>query len=341
MACPVEIPAGMCSDHHVEPLLRNLRDYIGLHTPVRNENGDIIDLTLVWWNDAYEGIRIHPPVLGQSMMATYYQPEGVLEIVEDVLQNGTYKQIFSIGENSEDRYRAPEVLVRIEVTWMQVGDAIVEIGSDLSEMTALELELISQRKAFTDATRVATLQLERSRIARDLHDSIIQNLFAISLNLKTREDKDWAINSLNDVITEIRSTIFDITPDSRPPLKECVEKIVDMFSGAWPSPPVLHIHLERELPDDLVEDIENVIREGLSNAARHAKASHVEVSVSVTADDITVLISDDGIGPQGAQRRRGGGTLSLHHRATERGGQYLLTPGSTSGSILTWTCPIN
>lgn len=341
MTCPVEIPAGMCSDHHVEPLLRNLRDYIGLHAPVRNENGDIVDLTLIWWNDAYESVRIYPPVLGQSMMATYYDPEGVLEIVEQVLEKGTFKQLFAIGENSEDRYRTPEVLVRIEVTWMQVGDAIIEIGSDLSEMTALELELIAQRKAFTDATRQATIELERSRIARDLHDSIIQSLFAISLNLKTREDKDWAINSLNEVITEIRSTIFDITPDSPTPLKESVEKIVDMFSNAWPSPPSIQIHIERELPDDLVDDIENVVREGLSNAARHAKASHVDVSVSVTASDITVLITDDGVGPQGSQRRRGGGTLSLDHRATVRGGQYLLTPGSTSGSILSWTCPIN
>jgi signal transduction histidine kinase len=331
----------MCSDHQVEPLLRNLRDYIGLHQLVRNEFGDIVDLHLLWWNDAYEGIRIRPPVVGQSMMATYYEPEGVLEIVAQVLEQGTVKQIFSIGENAVDHYRPPELLVRIEVTWMLVGDAIVEIGSDLSQMTALELDLIAQRKAYTDATRQATLELERSRIARDLHDSIIQNLFAISLNLKTREDKDWAINSLNDVISEIRSTIFHITPDSRPPLKESVEKIVEMFSGAWPSPPTLHLHFARELPDDLVEDVENVIREGLSNAARHAKASHVEISVTVTADDITVLITDDGIGPQGAQRRRGGGTLSLDYRATVRGGQYLLTPGSTSGSILTWTCPIN
>lgn len=341
MPCPVEIPAGMCSDHQVEPLLRNLRDYIGLHQLVRNENGDIVDLSLVWWNDAYEGIRIHPPVLGQSMMATYYEPEGVLEIVAQVLEQGTVKQIFSIGENAVDHYRPPELLVRIEVTWMLVGDAIVEIGSDLSQMTALELDLIAQRKAYTDATRQATLELERSRIARDLHDSIIQNLFAISLNLKTREDKDWAINSLNDVISEIRSTIFDITPDSRPPLKDSVEKIVEMFSGAWPSSPTLHLRLERELPDDLVDDIENVIREGLSNAARHAKASHIDISVSVTAENVTVLITDDGIGPQGAQRRRGGGTLSLDHRAAVRGGQYLLTPGSTSGSILSWSCPIN
>lgn len=330
----------MCSDHQVEPLLRNLRDYIGLHQPVRNENGDITDLQLLWWNDAYEGIRIHPPVVGQSMMTTYFEPEGVLEIVQQVLEQGTVKQLFAIGENSEDRYRAPEVLVRIEVTWMQVGDAIVEIGSDLSEMTALELELIAQRKAFTDATRQTVLEAERSRIARDLHDSIIQNLFAISLNLKTREDKDWAIDSLNDVISEIRSTIFDITPDSRPPLTECIEKVVDMFKGAWPSPPTLHVHLERELPDDLVEDVENVLREALSNAARHAKATNVEASVLVTADTISVTVTDDGIGPEGSKRRKGG-TLSLAHRATTHGGSFALQPGPNGGSVMTWVCPIN
>ena len=340
MPCPIEIPAGMCSDHQVEPLLRNLRDYIGLHTPVRNENGDIVDLQLQWWNDAYEGIRIHPPVVGQSMMTTYFEPEGVLEIVEQVFQQGTVKQLFAIGENSEDRYRAPELLVRIEVTWMLVGDAIVEIGSDLSEMTALEMELIAQRKAFTDATRQTLLEAERSRIARDLHDSIIQNLFAISLNLKTREDKDWAINSLNDVISEIRSTIFDITPDSRPPLTECIEKVVDMFSSAWPSPPTLHVHLERELPDDLVDDVENVLREALSNAARHAKATNVEASVLVTTDTISVTVTDDGIGPQGSKRRKGG-TLSLAHRATTNGGSFALQPGPNGGSVMTWVCPIN
>jgi signal transduction histidine kinase len=330
----------MCSDHQVEPLLRNLRDYIGLHQPVRNENGDIVDLQLLWWNDAYEGIRIHPPVVGQSMMTTYFEPEGVLEIVEQVFQQGTVKQLFTIGENSKDRYRAPELLVRIEVTWMQIGDEIVEIGSDLSDMTALELELIAQRKAFTDATRQTTLEVERTRIARDLHDSIIQNLFAISLNLKTREDKDWAINSLNDVISEIRSTIFDITPDSRPPLTECIEKVVDMFSSAWPSPPILHVHLERELPDDLVDDVENVLREALSNAARHAKANNVEASVLVTTDTISVTVTDDGIGPQGSKRRKGG-TLSLAHRATTHGGSFALQPGPNGGSVMTWICPIN
>lgn len=340
MPCPVEIPAGMCSDHQVEPLLRNLRDYIGLHTPVRNENGDIVDLQLLWWNDAYEGIRIQPPVVGQSMMAMYFEPEGVLEIVEQVLEQGTVKQTFAIGENSIDRYRIPEALVRIEVTWMLVGDAIVEIGSDLSEMTALEMELITQRKAFTDATRQTLLEVERSRIARDLHDSIIQNLFAISLNLKTREDKNWAIDSLNDVISEIRSTIFDITPDSRPPLTECIGKVFDMFKGAWPSPPTLHVHLERELPDDLVEDVENVLREALSNAARHARATNVEASVLVTTDTISVTVTDDGIGPQGSKRRKGG-TLSLAHRATTHGGSFALQPGPNGGSVMTWICPIS
>lgn len=298
MTCPVNIPAGMCSDHQLERLLTNLRDYIGIHQLVRNDSGEIVDATLLWWNEAYEAIRVSPPVLGQTVMSTYYDPAGVIDIMNQVMQQGTVKQIFDIGENSVDRYRAPEVLVRIEVTWMRVGEAIVEIGSDLSEMTALELELIAQRKAFTDATRQATLEVERSRIARDMHDSIIQNLFAISLNLKTRDDKEWAIESLHQVISEIRSTIFEIAPTERAPLKDSIEKIVDMFSSAWPTSPTLQLHLERELPDDLVDDIENVIREGLSNVARHAQASHVEVSVIVTAENASVTITDDGIGPQ-------------------------------------------
>jgi signal transduction histidine kinase len=103
----------------------------------------------------------------------------------------------------------------------------------------------------------------------------------------------------------------------------------------------LQLHIERELPDDLVDDIENVIREGLSNAARHAKATHVDIDISVTADNVNVAIKDDGIGPQGSQRRRGGGTLSLDHRANVNGGHYSLQPGSPSGSVLTWSCPIN
>lgn len=340
MVCPSSIPEGLCTDHRIESVLTSLRDYIGIHQPVRDENGKFIDATLLWWNDAYENIRVNPPTLGQTMMSTYYDPEAAVAILQKAFEEGTYKQIFDIGENSVDRYRAPEILVRIEVTWMRVGEVVVEIGSDLSEMTALELELIAQRKAFTDATRQATLEVERSRIARDMHDSIIQNLFAVSLNLKTRDDKDWAIESLNQVISEIRSTIFDIQPTERAPLKVSIEKIVDMFSSAWATPPTLHLCLERELPDDLVDDIENVLREGLSNAARHAKASHIDIDVSVTTENISVIITDDGIGPQ-TSRRRGGGTLSLAHRANTHGGHHSLKPGPASGSVLTWTCPIS
>ncbi len=340
MPCPVHIPQGMCSEEKVESLMSNLRDYIGLHRLVRDESGKVIDAVLIWWNDQYESIRVTPPFVGQSMMATYYEPEGALQFVEQAFEQGVVKQIFHIGEDEVDQYRNPEVLVRIDVTWMRTGDSVVEIGSDLSDMTALELELIAQRKAYTDATRQSTLEAERSRIARDLHDSIIQNLFAISLNLKTRDDKEWAINSLHEVISEIRSTIFDIVPSEHPPLRDSIEKIVDMFATAWPTPPEVQLHLEHELPTDLLDDVENVIREGLSNAARHAKATHVKISVDVTSDLIEVEIEDDGVGPQGNQRRRGG-TLSLAHRASTHGGEFSLLPGSTSGTVFRWKCPLS
>jgi hypothetical protein len=83
----------MCSVHQVEPLLRSLHDYVGLHKLVRNEKGDVVDLSLVWWNDSYEDIRIHPTVVGQSMMATYYEPEGVIKIVERTGTSGAVLEV--------------------------------------------------------------------------------------------------------------------------------------------------------------------------------------------------------------------------------------------------------
>jgi two-component system sensor histidine kinase DevS len=273
-------------------------------------------------------------------MATYHEPHVALSFVRKAWDKGQCCQIFELSEETVDRYRPPETLVRIEVTWVRLGDLILEIGSDLSEMTRLEMELIAQREAYSQATRETLLSIERTRISRDLHDSIIQSLFAISLNLRARDDKEWAIESIHQVITEIRSTIFEMAPTSRRPLTETIESIVALFAGAWLTPPVLTLHVERELPNDLELDVENVVKESLSNAARHARATTVTVDVRVTTTRIDITVRDNGIGPSGKKRRKAGIT-SLALRATERGGQYSLTEAENGGTVMQWTCPIN
>ena len=339
MTCPLPFPNGLASTANMEAVLSALRDYIGIHHLVFDESGTLVDTELVWWNPGYEHIRITPVVPRQTMMSTYHEPHVSLAYVDEAWKNGRACQIFELNEDTVDRYRAPETLVRIEVTWLRLGDVVLEIGSDLSEMTALEIELAIQREAYLDATRESVLSAERSRIGRDLHDSVIQSLFAISLNVKSGLDSESAAQAINDVITSIRSTIFEIDPTTRPPVRDTIEGIIDLFRPAWERDVITNIRIERELPDDIVADVQNVIRETLSNAARHAHAQQVEVNVTIDQSHVAICISDDGIGPQGIERRKAG-TLSLSRRATARNGTFEIAPASGGGTVVTWTCPI-
>jgi signal transduction histidine kinase len=339
MTCPKPPPAAIFNNN-TALVLTSLRDYIGIHEPVFDTEGQIVDAVLVWWNQPYEEIRTNPPSVNQSLLSTYFQPHIALEYVQRTWSESPVKQIFELSEETFDRYRPPEVFVRIEVTWLRVGDFIVEIGSDLSEVTALEMELVSQRQAYNDATREAFLNIERTRIGHDLHDSVIQNLFAVTLRLQAQKSEPWVVDALHNVITEIRETIFKIDPDGQIPLQVRVEKVIEMFSGAWQEPIERRIEIKREVPDDIADDIENVLREGLSNAARHAKATTVLVHLDVSESHASLSITDNGIGPAGLKRRKAG-TLSLAHRAQSHGGQFTITEGVNGGSHLSWECPLS
>lgn len=338
MTCPAAPPSSIC-DHHTALILSSLRDYIGIHQPVFDDNGNIVDAELVWWNQPYEEIRTQPPVVNQSLLSTYYQSHIALDFVQRAWNESSVKQFFELGEDTFDRYRPPEVLVRIEVTWLRIGGLIVEIGSDLSEITALEMELIAQRQAYTDATREALLGIERSRIGHDLHDTVIQNLFAITLRLQAQNSEPWIVGALHNVISEIRETIFNIDPDGQIPLRVRVERIIKMFSGAWEEPIECNIDVAREVPDDVAHDMENVLREGLSNAARHAKATKVRVDLTVTKSRVEIHIIDNGIGPAGLKRRKAG-ILSLANRAESHGGTFSITENEGGGTHLSCGCDL-
>ena len=338
MTCPVPPPETIC-DHHTALILSSLRDYIGIHSPVFDEEGKIIDTELVWWNEPYEAIRTSPPHLNQTMTSTYFEPHEALSYVRKAWENESTPQVFELSEDTVDRYRPPEVIVRIEVTWLRAGGLVIEIGSDLSEMTALELELVAQRQAYLDATREALLNAERTRIGHDLHDSVIQDLFAITLRLQAQRSEPWVTDAIHDVISGIRSTIFEIEPSSNPPARARIEKVIESFASAWPNPVVTNIKIAREMPDDIMNDVENVLREGLSNAARHARATQVTVEVVVSADALRITITDDGIGPHGLKRRKAG-TLSLARRAESHQGTFAISGAPGGGSLLEWACPL-
>lgn len=90
MTCPSPPPSSICN-HHTALILSSLRDYIGVHEPVFDESGQIVDALLVWWNQPYEQIRTNAPVERQSLMTTYFQPHIALDFVSEAWNNSMTK----------------------------------------------------------------------------------------------------------------------------------------------------------------------------------------------------------------------------------------------------------
>jgi signal transduction histidine kinase len=191
---------------------------------------------------------------------------------------------------------------------------------------------------------------DRERIARDLHDVVIQRLFATGLHLQTaaqlasRPDVaqriSGAVDDLDTTIRDIRTAIFEL----RAPVSAALRtEIRDLVSGAEQSlgfRPELRLDgpVDSAVPDDLRPDLLAVIRETLSNAARHARASVVRVDVQAGNGRVSVTVADNGVGTADAQPR--GGLVNLRERAERHGGTFVLQPADPTGTKAVWRVPI-
>ncbi|UQB13601.1 GAF domain-containing sensor histidine kinase [Clavibacter nebraskensis] len=227
------------------------------------------------------------------------------------------------------------------------ADLDLDLIADFAAHASVALELRGARAA---RERVALLE-DRGRIARDLHDNVIQRLFAAGLSLNgmdvhalapsVRARIDAVQTLLDDAIAEIRTSVFALRA-SQPRAAGARHRLLDVVSevaGSFPTPPriVFHGHVDEVVAGDLLDDVEAVVREGLANAVPHADATAVVVEVGCTADATTVRISDDGRGPAG--RTRASGIRNLEARAEALGGSSSLAPQDAGGAVLTWSVP--
>lgn len=229
------------------------------------------------------------------------------------------------------------------------GTTGAEPMSAMSELTTFVqhagLALLAGRSR-RDRAQVALLD-ERQRIARDMHDHVIQRLFATGLSLQAAAQPgpanariEEAVDELDAVIREIRMTIFELqTPDPEGQRAQ-LEQLVAGFARGFGSRPALELTGEPEaVPADAWSDLLAVVREGLSNALRHSRATTVSVCVQVppAAGPLVVEVHDDGRGvAPGAARS---GLVNLDERATGRGGSFRILAGDP-GTILRWEVPL-
>jgi signal transduction histidine kinase len=206
-------------------------------------------------------------------------------------------------------------------------------------------------------TRVQALALveDRERIARDLHDTVIQRLFATGLSLQgtarlvTTDANaavgriEAAVDDLDLTVKHIRSAIFELESTrttSRGLLRGRVLALGREAAGALGFEPRCFFDgpVDSSIDDELATELLATMREALSNVARHAQATRVEVEVVVT-DQVTLRVVDNGTGPAGANRAGGHGLKNMEARAVQHDGRFELRAGTTEGSVLEWQVP--
>ncbi len=222
----------------------------------------------------------------------------------------------------------------------------VAMAAAFAEQAALALELA---RAQSDRARLAVYE-DRDRIARDLHDVVVQRLFAVGLSLRTMsrrtlpEDEqlrriDQAVDDLDATVKELRRSIFQL--HRRPgegDLRADLEGIVAAARTPLGFMPELSVEGSIEsIPDVVVPHLLAVLREALSNAARHAGAARVDVGLTV-ADEIVLSVVDDGRGLSEVGRR--GGLDNMQRRADSLGGVCVIDTGQAGGTSVSWRVPI-
>lgn len=192
---------------------------------------------------------------------------------------------------------------------------------------------------------------ERARIARDLHDHVIQRLFAIGLSMQRTATElpdpasrrlRAAVDDIDETISQIRTTIYRLSTPIRvteTTLRARIDQLVDDLEPVLGVRPDLEINgrVDLGVSEELADDCVAVLREALSNVARHAAATSVAVRVCVTPDELRIEVTDDGRGIRSATRRSG--LANLRDRARRRGGELDVTPRDPSGTRLCWTVP--
>jgi signal transduction histidine kinase len=230
---------------------------------------------------------------------------------------------------------------------MPMTPAAVEMLFSFAAQAGVGLELAARRK---DAERFAVFE-DRDRIARDLHDQVIQRLYATGMSLQGVSarlgDSDngrrvsGAVDALDETIMQIRSAIFSLHARTDPDdagLRSRIVDVVDQATGPLGFAPALRMSgLLDDLPPHVGEHLLSVLREALSNAARHANASKVEVTVEA-GPQLNVVVRDNGIGITGTGRRSG--LANMAERAEMLGGTMRAAPGEGGGTTFEWRVPL-
>jgi signal transduction histidine kinase len=195
---------------------------------------------------------------------------------------------------------------------------------------------------------------ERDRLARDLHDTVIQQLFAVGLRLQSiagtataPEEADRlraVIADIDDTIRQVRTTIFELGLDStsqgsRASVLALVEELTPVLGFEVNTS--IDGSVDAALSDEIVEHLLATLREALTNIGRHAEATRASVVLSVDSDMCRLQVFDNGHGVNHGKDRAGGNGLgNMRRRAEKLSGSFEIETPDAGGTLLVWQVPI-
>ena len=224
--------------------------------------------------------------------------------------------------------------------------AELDLAGGFAAQAALALELADAR---ADQQRLTVVE-DRNRIARDLHDHVVQRLYASGLGLQgaltTQADGplkgllERTVAELGETIRQVRTSIFALTDtDLVGPRAAVLDVLRRTGAGLRTSPRVTFTGpVDTAVDEEMVSDLTAVVGEAVTNVVRHAEADMVEVGVHVHGGWLRVAVSDDGVGL--ADARRGHGLENLARRADRAGGRLTLGVADAGGLLLRWEVPL-
>ncbi len=230
------------------------------------------------------------------------------------------------------------------------GEPFSEEAELLVEAFGRAAGLVIDQETLRASVRELTLSEERERLARDLHDTVIQRLFGVGLALQislssvldddVRSRINNVLDELDATIHEIRTTIFEIDQDQ--PIDQTFEQRVAQLTGEVESRLGILAELkvasgiDKEIGPNCARHVVQALREILSNIVRHSEASVVQIQVDTMQNLIEVIVRDNGIGFR-PNIGSGRGLRNLSSRARELGGDCTIESVIGKGTMVRWT----
>jgi signal transduction histidine kinase len=245
--------------------------------------------------------------------------------------------------------RAADTVAGVVIALRQRGaqpftDEQLDMMAAFADQAAVAWQLASTQRRM----RELDVLTDRDRIARDLHDHVIQRLFAVGLALQgaipraspveVQQRLTDSVDDLQSVIQKIRTSIFDLhgaTETTR--LRRRLDEAVAQFAAADVRVTVQFIGPLSVVDATLADHAEAVVREAVSNAVRHAEATTLNIRVKVE-DELTIEVSDNGRGMISPANESG--LRNLHQRAEDVGGEFTVGTAPGGGTALRWSAPL-